>query len=207
MSARYLYWIIFHITWGFLWMIFLYHALVYRCRVGQRRKSRSACVIANAHVKNPKKPVNDRSGSFYLPAGIARITRRCAMHDEKYEGSPTADARHRHRRRRLLFRNGEECSACTVRHESTILAWRLISLGETRFKKSRGNVRRLNLKYFERYVSLRRLTMKFLPPEKFISGSTITEFCVSNWSNDSRYILYHCNMYKTWMKKNIISLL
>jgi len=166
MSARYLYWIIFHITWGFLWMIFLYHALVYRCRVGQRRKSRSTCVIANAHVKNPKKPVNDRSGSFYLPAGIARITRRCAMKST------------RARRPRSLgiatvaddSSSGMARSVARVQLGTSQRSWHgaLFRLGETRFKKSRGNVRRLNLKYFERYVSLRRLTMKFLPPEKFI---------------------------------------
>lgn len=138
----------------------LYHApgswLRDRCRVGQRRKSRSARTVANARVKNSKKPVNDRSGGFYLPPGIAR---RCAMRDEKYEKGPAPTA--------VALgiatvaddsSSGMARSVTRVQLGASQRSWHgaLFRLDETRFVEGRGNVRRLNFKYLERYVSLRR---------------------------------------------------
>lgn len=124
--------------------------------VGQRRKSRSARMTASARVKNSKKPVNDRSGGFYLPAGIAR---RCAMKNtRRAPGRP-----------RSLATVADDSSSGMARSVTRVQlgasqrSWHgaLFRLGETRFEEGRGNgrgsgivIRRLNLKYLERYVDL-----------------------------------------------------
>lgn len=124
----------------------------------ENRGQRERQMTASARVKNSKKPVNDRFGGFYLPAGIAR---RCAMKStRRAPGRP-----------RSLATVADDSSSGMARSVTRVQlgasqrSWHgaLFRLGETRFEEGRGNgrgsgivIRRLNLKYLERYVHLPR---------------------------------------------------